>query len=130
MVIVCAPRSCVPDFGRGGGVGRIAGMGDVRSRVPVVAGLAYREQLAQRPSTFEVTLVAEPENRYFRHAIAVMGGGAKLGYVAPEVGLRYFDVVSAATPPLTCPARRGARSDHETSGIEMLLDFPALPEPA
>src|SRR4051812_36011964 len=107
----------------------MTGMGDVRARIPVVAGLAYREQLAQRPSTFEVTLVAEPENRYFRHAIAVTGGGVKLGYVAPEVAVRYFDVLSAATPPVTCPARRSARSDHETSGVELLLDFSGVPEP-
>jgi hypothetical protein len=105
-------------------------MSDVTSRVPVVAGLAYREQLAQRPSTFEATLVAEPENRFFRHAIAVMEGETKLGYVAPEVAVQYFDLLSAATSPVTCPARRSARSDHETSGVELLLDFSALPEPA
>ena len=105
-------------------------MMDVRSRVPVVAGLAYREQLTRRPSSFEATLVAEPGNRFFRQAIAVMAGEDKLGYVAPEVALAYFDLLSVATPPLTCPARRSAPSDHETSGVELLLDFSALPEPA
>ncbi len=105
-------------------------MNDVRSRVPVVAGLAYREQLTRRPSSFEATLVAEPGNRFFRQAIAVMAGDEKLGYVAPEVALRYFELLSAPTTPLTCPARRSAASDHETSGVELLLDFSALPEPA
>jgi len=103
-------------------------MDDVNSRVPVVAGVAYREQLGQRPSSFEAMLIAEPENRFFRHAIAVVEGGDKLGYVAPEVALEYFGLLSAAIPPLTCPARRGARSDHETSGVELLLDFSLLPE--
>src|SRR5436190_20903466 len=105
-------------------------MTDVRSRIPVVAGVAYREQLTRRASSFEATLVAEPANRFFRHAIAVMVGDDKLGYVAPEVALRYFDLLRAATPPMTCPARRGSRSDHETSGVELLLDFSPLPEPA
>ncbi|MEO7272082.1 MAG: hypothetical protein ABI211_08765 [Vicinamibacterales bacterium] len=102
---------------------------DIRSRVPVVAGLAYREELMRRPTSFEATLVAEPGNRFFRQAIAVMAGETKLGYVAPEVALRYFDVLSAAPTPFTCPARRGAPSDHETSGVELLLDFSSLPEP-
>jgi len=105
-------------------------MTEVKSRIPVVAGVAYREQLTRRPSSFEVALVAEPGNRFFRQGIAVMGGADKLGYVAPEVALRYFDLLSAATPPMTCPARRGTASDRDTSGVELLLDFSALPEPA
>ena len=105
-------------------------MGDLRARIPVVAGLAYIERLRGRPSRFEVTLVPEPENRFFRHAIAVVSGGDKLGYVAPEVALGYFDLFAAATASWRCPARRSAQSDHETSGVELLLDFSALPEPA
>src|SRR3954468_3522315 len=105
-------------------------MEDVKSRVPVVASVAYREQLAKRPSSFEVTLIAEPGNRFFRHAIAVMGREDKLGYVAPEVARGYFELLSAATPPITCPARRGTASDHETSGVELLLNFSSLPDPA
>ena len=105
-------------------------MGDVRSRVPVVAGLAYREQLAQRPSTFEVTLVAEPENRYFPSCDRGDAGRGQARLRCARGGVAVFRVISAAPPPLTCPARRGARSDHETSGIELLLDFSALPEPA
>ena len=101
----------------------------VRARVPVVGGLAYVERVRRQPSSFEVSLVAEPGNRFFRQAVAVLAGGDKLGYVAPEVALRYFELLSAAVTPLTCPARRGTVSDRETSGVELLLDFSGLPEP-
>ena len=98
---------------------------NVLTRVPVVAGLAFIEHVRRQPSSFEVTLVAEPGNRYFRRAIAVMVGEQKLGYVAPEVALEYFDPISAATPAV-CQARRSLPSDHETSGVELLLDFTPL----
>jgi hypothetical protein len=102
----------------------------VLARIPVVAGLAYIERVRRQPSTFVATLVAEPGNRYFPHAIAVTAGGDKLGYVAPEVAWRYFDPISAAGPsPVTCPARRASVADHETSGVELLLDFSGLPIP-
>src|SRR4051812_25035464 len=105
-------------------------MGDVRARIPVVAGLAYIERLRRRPSSFEVTLVPEPENRYFRQAVAVMAGGDKLGYVAPEVALRYFEPITAATVAMVCSARRSAPIDRETSGVELFLDFSGMPDPA
>ena len=98
----------------------------VLTRVPVVAGLAFIEHVRRQPSSFEVTLAAEPGNRYFRRAIAVMVGEQKLGYVAPEVALEYFDPISAATPAPVCQARRSLPSDHETSGVELLLDFTPL----
>jgi hypothetical protein len=100
------------------------------SRVPVVGGLAYIERVRQQPAAFQATLQAEPDNRYFPHAIAVMAGGQKLGYVAPEVSRGYFDQLSAAVPAPTCPARRGTTADHETSGVELLLDFSAFARPA
>ena len=103
----------------------------VTGRIPVVAGLAYIEQVRRQPSTFVATLIAEPENRYFPLAVAVTVGGDKLGYVAPEVARRYFEAIAAAGPsPVTCPARRATVSDHETSGVELLLDFSALPVPS
>jgi hypothetical protein len=103
----------------------------VIERIPVVGGLAYIERVRRQPSAFVATLVAEPGNRYFPQAIAVTAGGDKLGYVAPEVARRYFDPISAAGPsPMTCAARRAARSDHETSGVVLLLDFSALPVPS
>ena len=95
-------------------------------RIPVVAGLAYVERLQRLPSTFPVTLVTEPDNRYFRHAIAVLAHGEKVGYVAPEIAPHYFDAVRAASSPMTSIARRGTVSDHETSGVELLLDCSGL----
>jgi hypothetical protein len=98
----------------------------VDQRIPVVGGLAYVERLRRLPSAFPVTLVTEPGNRYFRHAIAVLENGEKIGYVAPEVAPHYYDGIHAATAPVTCPARRGTISDHQTSGVELLLDFSGL----
>ena len=85
-------------------------------RIPVVAGLAYVERLQRLPSTFPVTLAAEPDNRYFRHAIAVLANGEKVGYIAPEIAPHYFEAVRAATAPITCIARRGTVSDHHLDG--------------
>jgi hypothetical protein len=102
----------------------------VLQRIPVVAGLAYIERVRRLPPTFEATLTAEPDNRYFRHAIVVSGGGEKVGYVAPEVAVRYYDGIKAHEGSVTCPARRATQSDRETSGVELLLDFTALAVPA
>jgi hypothetical protein len=99
---------------------------DVMRRIPVVAGLAFIERVRELPSSFTATLAPESGNRYFRHAIAVLGGGEKVGYVAPEVALRYFEPLKDYAGAVTCPARRGTDSDHETSGVELLLDFTAL----
>ena len=102
----------------------------VLARVPMVSGVAYRERLRPLPAAFVVTLAPETANRYFPHAIAVMANGEKIGYVAPEVAVRYFDPLKASPTPATCPARRATPIDHETSGVEVLLDFTALPPPA
>jgi len=77
-----------------------------------------------------VTLVPEPDNRFFPQAIAVVAGGEKLGYVAPEVSLRYFEPIAAAAGVITCAARRSAPIDRETSGVELFLDFSGMPDPA
>ncbi len=95
-------------------------------RIPVVAGVAYIERLRRLPASFTVSLSAESGNRYFRHAIAVLAGGEKVGYIAPEVAAGIFEAVKAAAAPLSCPARRGTASDHDTSGVELLLDFSDL----
>jgi hypothetical protein len=97
------------------------------NRIPVVGGLGYIERVARLPSSLTVTLVPEPDNRYFRQAIAVIANGEKVGYVAPEVARRYFDPVSGHAGPVTCPARRAAASDRASSGVELLLDFGQLP---
>jgi hypothetical protein len=99
----------------------------ILSRIPVVAGVAYRERLQKLPAAFTATLAAEPDNRYFRHAIAVLVDGGKVGYVAPEIAVAYYDAVKSAAAPITCPGRRASQIDHETSGVEILLDFSALP---
>jgi hypothetical protein len=98
-------------------------------RVPVVAGLGYIERVRRLPSSFTAALVAEPENRYYPSAIAVLADREKVGYVAPEVARRYFEPLRARGDgaAVTCPGRRAARSDHETSGVELLLDFSSLP---
>ena len=98
----------------------------VTSRIPVVGGLAFIERVRRQPATFEVSLVPEPGSRYFPQAIAVVAGGEKLGFVAPEVAKDYFDVISSAVTPPVVPARRAQLSDHETSGVELLLDFSSL----
>ena len=98
----------------------------VLSRVPMVAGVAYLERVRGLPASFTATLTAEPDNRYFRHAIAVFFEGEKIGYVAPEVAAGIFDSVNAASAPIACPARRAVPIDHESSGVEVFLDFSGL----
>jgi hypothetical protein len=102
----------------------------ILDRIPVVAGLAYIERVRRLPSAFTATLEVEPENRYFRHAIAVVAGGEKVGYVAPEIARGCFETIKAAQPAVTCPGRRARHSDHESSGVELLLDFTGVPLPA
>jgi hypothetical protein len=98
-------------------------------RIPVVGGLGYRDRIQRLPSAFVVTLVPEPGNRYLPSAIAVMFNQQKVGYVAPEVAGRYYEPLRArlADGPVSCAGRRASRSDHETSGVELLLDFTELP---
>jgi HIRAN domain len=91
-------------------------------RVPVVAGIAYIEHVRRLPSAFTATLRAEPENRYYRQAIAVIAAGEKVGYVAPEIARSYY-AIAAAGEAASCPGRRSLHSDHETSGVEVFLDF-------
>jgi hypothetical protein len=98
----------------------------VLQRIPVVAGLGYVEQVRRLPSSFSATLRPEHSNRYFRYAIAVLASGEKVGYVAPEIAVRYFAALTAVSAEVTCPARRAAPSDHDTSGVELLLDFSGL----
>ena len=95
-------------------------------RVPVVAGIAFIEHVRRLPSVFTATLQVERENRYFRHAIAVMAAGEKVGYVAPEIARSYYESVRDAAGPLTCQGRRGRHIDHESSGVELFLDFTPL----
>ena len=102
-------------------------MPDPLRRIPVVSGLAYIERVRLTPAAFTATLTPEPDNRYLRYALAVTVDGEKLGYVAPEISVHYYDAVAAHAAPVACPARRASASDHHTSGVELLLDFSNLP---
>ena len=99
----------------------------ILDRIPVVAGLAYIERVRRLPSAFTATLQVEVGNAYFRHAVAVVAGGEKVGYVAPEIAGRYYETIKEAQPLVTCPGRRASHADHEASGVELLLDFSSVP---
>ena len=96
-------------------------------RVPVVGSLGYVERVRELPASFSATLVAEPDNRYFQHAIAVVVNGNKVGYIAPEISAGIFDAIRASATPITCQGRRALPSDHATSGVELLLDLSGVP---
>src|SRR5262245_15921067 len=101
----------------------------VLQHIPVVGGVAYIERVRRLPSSLTVTLQIEKENRYLPHAIAVLANGEKVGYVAPEIARQCYERVEARPAeagPLTCPARRASHTDHETSGVELLLDFSGI----
>src|SRR5688500_19825133 len=102
----------------------------ILSRMRVVGGVAYIEAIRTLPPTFTASLTPEPDNRYFRHAIIVSVRREKVGYVAHEVAAGIFVHVQDAEPRLTCPGRRAAAIDHESSGVELLLDFSALALPS
>jgi hypothetical protein len=104
----------------------------ILSRIPVVAGLAYIERVRHLPSTFTAALQIEPDNRYFRHAVAVVVSRQKVGYLAPEIARTYHEAIRTTAEPVVCAGRRARRTDHETSGVEVLLDFSQihLPGPA
>ena len=80
------------------------------NRIPVVGGVAYIEHVRTLPATFNAVLSAEPDSRYFRHAIAVIVNGGKTGYVAPEVAAGVFEQVRNSVSPLTCPGRQASRT--------------------
>ena len=93
----------------------------------MVAGSAYIGRVRRLPSNVFVTLQPEKENQYFPNAVAVMANGEKVGYLAPEIARRYYAPLVEYTGTVTCPARRGTAIDHESSGVELLLDFSSLP---
>ena len=97
-------------------------------RIPVVGGLAYKERVRLLPSSFTAALAPEKNNRYFRHAIAVLVNGEKIGYVAPEIAPHDDDPLLAREgPPPNCPGRRGGgTAERETTGMETVLDFTSL----
>ena len=98
----------------------------ILGRIPVVAGLGYIERVRRLPGSFTATLQAEPDNPYLRNALAVVVNGEKVGYVAPEIASGYCERIRESATPVTCPGRRARHSDHETSGVELLLDFESV----
>jgi hypothetical protein len=98
----------------------------ILARIPVVGGLGYIERVRRVPSAFTAVLQAEPDNRYFPQAVAVLVNGEKVGYLAPEVAPGYFTRVTDSTTPVRCAGRRARHADHEQSGVELLLDCTAL----
>lgn len=97
-------------------------------RIPVVGGLGYVERVRRLPPRFTAALQPERDNRYFPQAVAVFVEGQRVGYLAPEIGRRYHEPLSGwAGEPPTCPGRCASVSDHQGSGVELLLDFSGLP---
>lgn len=97
------------------------------SHVAVVASLGYRVDPSSLPAEFDATLVVEPGNRYFTHAIAVHGPTGKIGYVAPEGARSRFDAIKAVSPPPVCRVRRAAADRTAQGAIEFYLDLSAFP---
>lgn len=52
--------------------------------------------------------------------------GRKVGYVAPEIAPDYVETVKDGAAPVVVAGRRASAEDHETSGVELLLDFSGL----
>ena len=96
------------------------------AHVPVAAGPAYAEQIQRLSSRFTATLVAEPDNRFNRSAVAVHAGGGKIGYLPPDLSRRYFEALKGGTGA-ECPARRAPVSAHENTGTDVLLDLTGVP---
>ena len=97
------------------------------SHIAVVSSLAYRAEASAYPAEFDATLVVEPENRYFTHAIAVHGPKGKMGYVAPEGARSRYDVIKAAAAPPTVKVRRGDADRTAQGAIEFYVDLSAFP---
>jgi hypothetical protein len=99
------------------------------SHVAVVGSLAYTERLRALPSEFQATLVPEPDNRYFLHAIAVHGPSGKIGYVAPEGARSRYEAIKAAAAagPVACSAQRGRGERTAQGAIEVFVDLSAFP---
>jgi len=95
----------------------------------VVAGVAYIEHVRRLPSAFSATLQVEPDNRYFRHAIAVVAAGEKVGYIAPEGARSRYESIKAAcaTGAPTCRVRRAGADRTAQGAIELYLDLSAFP---
>lgn len=97
------------------------------SHIAVVSSLAYRVDPSALPETFDATLVVEPDNRYFTHAIAVHGPKGKMGYVAPEGARSRYDAIKAAASPPTARVRRAGADRTAQGAVEFYVDLSAFP---
>lgn len=99
------------------------------SHIPVVGSLGYRERLGALPVQFEATLVPEPDNRYFLHAIAVHAPSGKIGYVAPEASRSRYEAIkgAAAAANVTCSARRAGADRTAQGAIQVFIDLSGFP---
>jgi hypothetical protein len=97
------------------------------SHIAVVASLGYKVEPASLPDEFDATLVVEPDNRYFTHAIAVHGPKGKMGYVAPEGARSRFDAIRASATPPTAKVRRAGDDRTAQGAIEFYVDMSAFP---
>lgn len=88
--------------------------------IPLVAGLAFRERLAQLPAEFRATLRVEPESPYNPRGISVIGPNGKVGYVATEAARQLYEKV-AGGEIVTCRARQGHYSP--TTGVLGILEI-------
>jgi hypothetical protein len=95
------------------------------SHVPVVAGAAYIENIRQLPSAFTATVQSEPENRVELRAVAVLAGGAKVGYLPPEIASHYFDRLKGK--PADVPGRHASVSAQQDTGVYLLVDLTGVP---
>ena len=102
---------------------------DAASHIALVASLAYPARAADLPQEFDATLVLEPENRYFRNAIAVHAPSGKIGYVAPEGARSRYAAIAAASAdaPPTCRVRRAGADRTAQGAIEFYLDLSGFP---
>lgn len=91
----------------------------------MVAGPAFREAIQRLPSKFTATMTAEPDNRFNFTAVVVHAGGAKIGYLPPDLSRRYFDALRDR-PPVECQARHAPLAAHDDTGVDVLLDLTNL----
>jgi hypothetical protein len=95
---------------------------DPLTHIPVVAGPAYLERIRQLPSKFSVTLRAEPDNRFNHTAVVVQSGGETIGYLPPDIAIRYGEALKDGRC-VEVPGRHAPLAVVEDTGVEVLLDL-------
>ena len=99
---------------------------DPLTHIPVVAGPAYLERIRQLPSKFTVTLRAESDNRFNHTAVVVQSGGETIGYLPPDIAIRYVETLKNGGS-VEAPGRHAPLAVVEDTGVEVLLDLTAVP---